>query len=145
MDPEFKEMTNYFMALGVDKIGHSEKTYLAHAIGVYNGMKGWGCTEELNRAGMFHSIYGTQQFQDFTLPLDHRSELQNFIGDYAEKIVFINCFMDRATLDAQLEQAEGPYKILHRETGEEMVLTKAEFDDLGRWEKRVTGASMMTY
>lgn len=128
----FKEMTNYIISLGAADLGHTEKTYLAHNIGVYNDLKAWGCSEELCRAGMFHSIYGTQQFQGFTLPLDKRDELQELIGNYAEKIAFLNCFMDRASLDNQLEQPEGPYAIIHRETREEIPVTKDEYEDLAR-------------
>ena len=132
MDPKFKDLTNYIIALGAADISHSDKTYLAHAISVYNDMKAWGGTDELCRAALFHSIYGTQGFQSFTLPLDRQPELRARIGDYAEKIAFANCFMDRASLDAQLTQAEGPYTIVNRVTREELVLSKAEYDDLAR-------------
>ncbi|MEM7131741.1 MAG: DUF6817 domain-containing protein [Chloroflexota bacterium] len=128
----FKDMTNYIISLGAADLGHSEKTYLAHNIGVYNDLKAWNASEDLCRAGLFHSIYGTQQFQGFTLPLERQTELRNLIGDYAEKIAFLNCFMDRASLDAQLKELEGPYTIIHRETKEELVLTKEEYDDLAR-------------
>lgn len=128
----FKDMTNYIVSLGVADLGHTEKTYLAHNIGVYNDMKAWDCSDEMCRAGMFHSIYGTQGFQGFTLPLERQDELRELIGNHAEKIAFLNCFMDRASLDAQLEQPEGPYFIIHRETGEEIELNKIEYDDLAR-------------
>ena len=130
MKRKFKELTNYYMAIGADKIGHSEKTYLAHAIGVYKDLRAWGCSDDICHAGLFHSIYGTQLFQGFTLPLDRRPELQELIGEYAEKLAFLNCFMDRASLDRQMNQAQGPYIIIHRETGVEIVLDKQQFDDL---------------
>jgi len=132
MKPTFKELTDYLVSLGTADIGHSEKTYLAHAIGVRNDMVAWGGSDDLCHAALFHSIYGTQQFQDFTLPLERRSELQNLIGDYAEKIAFVNCFMDRDTLDTQVSEIKESYPITNRETGEEMLLTKDEYDDLVR-------------
>jgi hypothetical protein len=95
-------------------------------------MKAWNGTPELCRAALFHSIYGTQGFQGFTLPLDRQPELQTLIGDYAEKLAYLNCFMDRASLDDQVTQAEGPYTIIHRVTGEPMMLTKGEYADLIR-------------
>ena len=67
-------------------------------------MKAWDGTPELCRAALFHSIYGTQGFQGFTLPLDRQPELRTLIGDYAEKIAYLNCFMDRDSLDAQITQ-----------------------------------------
>ena len=63
MDYKFKDLTDYIIALGAAEISHSDKTYLAHAIGVYNDMKAWNGTDELCRAALFHSIYGTQGFQ----------------------------------------------------------------------------------
>jgi hypothetical protein len=132
MEPKFKDLTDYIIALGAADVGHTEKTYLAHAIGVHNDMKAWNGTPELCRAALFHSIYGTQGFQGFTLPLDRQPELQTLIGDYAEKLAYLNCFMDRASLDDQVTQAEGPYTIIHRVTGEPMMLTKGEYEDLIR-------------
>ena len=64
MNPSFKEMTGFFIKEGAADIEHSgDKVYLAHAIGVYNSLKEWGCDEELCRAAMFYSIYNTEVFQ----------------------------------------------------------------------------------
>jgi hypothetical protein len=113
-------------------VPHSQKSYLAHLIAVYRFMKDEGCTEELCRAGMFHSIYGTQQFQGFKLELDRRGEVRELIGDRAERLAYLNCAMQRETLDAVLEQPEGPYRILDRITGDHVTLDKTDFDDLCR-------------
>jgi hypothetical protein len=59
MDRSYKELTDFLLGLGVAKIGHTKKTYLAHLVAVYQLMKAQGCDEEVCRAGMFHSIYGT--------------------------------------------------------------------------------------
>jgi (p)ppGpp synthase/HD superfamily hydrolase len=69
MVPTFKQLTDFFISIGAVQIEHTEKGYLAHAIGVHNDLKFWGCDEEVCRAGMFHSIYGTEFFQRFTLPV----------------------------------------------------------------------------
>ncbi|MBX3014125.1 MAG: hypothetical protein KF832_21570 [Caldilineaceae bacterium] len=150
MEPTFKEMTDYIIALGAAAISHTEKSYLAHAIGVYNDMRAWQGTPEMCRAALFHSIYGTQGFQSFTLPLERQAELRGLIGDYAEKIAYLNCFMERDSLDDQLTQADGPYVIIHRVTRKEMVLTKAEYDDLARlhlcdWLEQVSRAQRWDY
>lgn len=130
MKATLKQLTDYYISIGAAKIGHSEKTYLAHAIGVYKGLKEWQCSEDVCHAGLFHSIYGTQQFQGFTLAVEKRPELQALIGDYAEKIAFINCFMDRATLDQQLDTDASSYAIVHRESAATITLNKQEYDDL---------------
>lgn len=127
---KFKELTDYIISLGAAEVAHTEKTYLAHAIGVYNDMKAWNGSDDLCYAALFHSIYGTEGFQDFTLSLDRRPELRGLIGDYAEKLAFVNCYMDRVTLDAQVNEEKEDYPIRNRVTGEIMVLKKDEYDDL---------------
>ena len=150
MQPTFKDLTNYIISLGAADVSHTDKTYLAHAIGVYNDMKAWQGSDELCRAALFHSIYGTQGFQSFTLPMDRQPELRSLIGDYAEKIAFANCFMDRASLDAQIGKMTGPYPIVHRITREEFVLSKEEYEDLLRvhlcdWLEQVERANDWNY
>lgn len=150
MQPTFKDLTNYIISLGAADISHTDKTYLAHAIGVYNDMKAWQGNDDLCRAALFHSIYGTQGFQSFTLPMDRQPELRSLIGDYAEKIAFANCFMDRASLDAQIGKMTGPYPIVHRITREEFVLSKEEYEDLLRvhlcdWLEQVERANDWNY
>jgi hypothetical protein len=132
MERRFKQMTNYLVGLGVEQIGHTGKSYLAHLIGVYRLMEARGCSEELCAAGMFHSVYGTELFQRFKLALERRPEVRALIGERAERLAYWNCAMDRASLDRALEQAEGPYRIIDRLTNEEVTLTQEDFDDLCR-------------
>jgi hypothetical protein len=72
MSPSVKVLTDYLVDLGINDIAHSQKTYLGHLVNVYHLMRRYGQEEELCRAGMFHSIYGTEKFQGFKLPLDSR-------------------------------------------------------------------------
>jgi hypothetical protein len=132
MASDFKQLADFLIGLGVQQIGHTQKSYLAHLISVYRLMEANGCSPELCRAGMFHSIYGTQLFQGFTLPLQRRGELAELIGARAERLAYLNCVMDRATLDRGLEQREGPYAITERPTGKEVQLPGEDFDDLCR-------------
>jgi hypothetical protein len=128
----FKRLTDFLVDLAVDKVGHSGKSFLAHLIGVYCFMEARGCSEELCRAGMFHSIYGTEKFQGFALPVERRPEVRALIGERAERLAYLNCAMDRASFDRALEQAEGPYRIVDRLTGEEVSLAAEDFEDLCR-------------
>ena len=81
---------------------------------------------------MFHSIYGTEKFQGFKLPLERRGEVRALIGERAERLAYVNCAMDRASFDRALETAEGPYQIGDRITGETIEVSGADFDDLCR-------------
>jgi hypothetical protein len=132
MDPNYKRMTDFLVGLGIEQVDHTSKSYLAHLIGVYKLMAGRGCTEELCRAGMFHSIYGTQQFQGFKLPLEQRAEVRALIGERAERLAYLNCAMYRPSFDEIVTQPEEPYRFKDRITGEEVVLDRTDFDDLAR-------------
>src|SRR5689334_7221119 len=132
MDKNWKQMTNFLTGLGVEQVPHSEKSFLAHLIGVYRYMEARGCDEELCRAGMFHSIYGTELFQRYQLPLDRRADVRALIGERAERLAYLNCAMDRASFDRAAVEDRGPYQFLDRFTGQEVELSDADFDDLCR-------------
>src|SRR6186713_226088 len=130
MSANLKQLTDFLVNLGIEQISHTQKNYLAHLISVYRLMQSCGCDEELCRAGLFHSIYGTEKFQEFKLPLDQRADLRELVGSRAERLAYWNCLMDRSSLDQLLGRVDEPYVLRNRETGEAMELTRAEFDDL---------------
>lgn len=132
MDRTVKQLTDFLVNLGIEKIPHSGKSYLAHLIAVHRFMKDRGCNEELCQAGMFHSIYGTQKFQGFKLEVDQRPVVRQLIGDRAEKLAYLNCAMQRETFDAALDQPGPAHRFTDRITGEEVVLDQKDFDDLCR-------------
>ena len=132
MPNEMKKLTDFLVNLGIEQVPHTGKTYLAHLIAVYRLMEAEGCTEELCRAGMFHSIYGTEQFQGFKLGLERRAEVRALIGERAERLGYLNCAMHRPAFDRAVAAGTEPYRYTDRITGEETTLTPADFDDLCR-------------
>jgi hypothetical protein len=132
VDKSMKPLTDFLVGLGIDEIPHSRKSYLGHLIAVYRLMETHGCNEELCRAGMFHSIYGTQLFQGFKLLLEQRPDVRALIGERAERLAYFNCFMNRETFDSILDQNAEPYVFLDRHTGEEIRMNRTDFDDLCR-------------
>ena len=132
MDKDFPRMTDFLVGMGVEQVPHTHKSYLAHLIAVFRSLEAQGYPEDVCRAGMFHSIYGTERFQGFTLPLERRDEVRALIGDRGERLAYLNCAMDRATLDRAVEQDSGPYRIVDRLTGQPVELTPEDFDDLCR-------------
>lgn len=129
MTATFKQLTDFFQEIGATEVEHTDKTYLAHAIGVYSDLKKWGCSEEVARVGIFHSIYGTEIFQGFTLPLERRDEVRELAGKRVEYLSYLNCAMTRAHFDAQVGQP-GPHTILDRFTEEEVPLSDEDWSDL---------------
>jgi hypothetical protein len=132
MDKNLKRLTDFLVGLEIEKVPHTESTYLAHLISVHRDMRRFGCTDEVCRAGLFHSIYGTERFQGFKLALERRPELRQMIGERAEKLAYLNCAMDRASFDRALFRGEEPYRFTDRITGEPVELNAADFDDLCR-------------
>jgi hypothetical protein len=143
-------MIDFLRGLGTEDVQHSgEKGFLAHLVAVYRDMEAWGGSQDLCRAALFHSIYGTELFRRWSLPLDRRGDVRALIGERAERIAFINCLMDRSTFDALLE-SDGPYRLRNRESGETMELSREDFDDLVRlhlcdWLEQVARSERWTY
>lgn len=132
MDKDYKKFTNFLVGIGIEDIPHTQKSYLAHLIALYRYLEAHGASEDVCRAGMFHSIYGTEKFQGFTLPLERRDEVRELIGERAEWLAYLNCAMDRTSFDHAVEEAGGPRTFTDRITGDVVSLTETDFDDLCR-------------
>src|SRR5437773_1378551 len=132
MSATYKDLSNFLVNLGIDKVAHTQKNYLGHLLAVYRFMKDAGCEEEVCRAGMFHSIYGTEKFQGFKLPLEQRGDIRKLIGARAERLAYFNCAMDRATFYQAATGTGETYRFRDRITGEEVTLNRQDFDDLCR-------------
>jgi len=89
---------------------NGEEDFDRHLVGVQSVLRSWGAAERLTNAALFHSIYGTEGFQGYALPLSHRGEIAGLIGAKAERLAWIFCMVDRATVDATVfAAAEGDW------------------------------------
>ncbi|CAJ1949303.1 unnamed protein product [Cylindrotheca closterium] len=79
-----------------------------HLKGVQAVLRYWGAPDHLANAGLFHSIYGTEGFQGFSLPLAERQAIQQLIGKEAERLCFWFCMVDRSTLDQTVMDWDKP-------------------------------------
>ena len=133
-------------------------TFDEHLIGVQSVLRFWKAPAHLASAGLFHSIYGSEGFQGFCLPLSERETLRKIIGTKAEFLVWIFCMVDRYTVDEHVIDWEksGGEKINSNQTfvfrsrpelGRfEIKLNKDEFLDfieltLADWLEQVEGAA----
>jgi hypothetical protein len=132
MTEDFKRLIDFLRGLGVEGLAHTGKTYLAHLLAVYRLMQEQLCNEELCRAGMFHSIYGTERFRTFGLALERRGDVRALIGERAERLAYLNCAMDRASLDRAVIEDVEPYRIVDRLNGASFELSRVDLDDLCR-------------
>jgi len=86
-----------------DNLNHTgAASFDDHLDGVRSVLASWGCGATLCNAGLFHSIYGTEGFQGYALPLEKRAEIQGLVGERAERLSWIFCMVDRASVDASL-------------------------------------------
>src|SRR5262245_29519951 len=129
MQASFDKLVAFLAKEGTEGVAHTEGSFLHHLVGVYRDLEKWGCDEGLCAAGMFHSIYGTEKFRKFSLPLERRDEVQRLIGERAERLAYCNCVMDRASFDRAALQECGPYEFADRENNR-LQLTDEDFDDL---------------
>ena len=74
--------------------------FSAHLRGVYDVLTAWGAPEPLALAGLAHSVYATDGFQDpacLSFAPENRRAVAAAIGPDAEAIVYAFCITDRAT------------------------------------------------
>lgn len=134
MARDIQRLTDFLLGLGTDQVPHAgDGNFLAHLVAVHRDLEAWGCEEAVCLAGLFHSIYGTEKFQRFSLPLERRDDVRELVGERAERLAYLNSAMDRPSFDAILEaEADGPRRMVDRFRGEEAELTPEDFDDLCR-------------
>ena len=99
------EQAAFLESLGTADVEHTGGDFLHHLCAVHDLLAEHGADAELAAAGMFHSIYGTERFQGFSLPLGQRGRVRALIGERAERIAWVNCVMDRASFDNAVAQA----------------------------------------
>jgi hypothetical protein len=132
MPATFQELVDYFHSLATEDVEHTEGTYTGHCFTVYRDMQKWGFDEELARAGLFHSIYGTGLFQRFKLPVEKRQEVRELIGERAERLAYLNCSIIYDEFDEELARRGEIFRMTSRLTGESIELNHTELADLLR-------------
>ncbi len=128
----FPDLIAYLQRLGTAEVEHTHGTYLGHVAGLYRDLKAWDCPEDVCLAGMFHSIYGTEIFRSFSLPLEGRLEVRELIGERAERLAYLNSAIDYASFDRLVERGSPPYAMRDRFTGAEIEMSPEDFGDLCR-------------
>uniref|UniRef100_A0A7S1BC29 DUF6817 domain-containing protein n=1 Tax=Corethron hystrix TaxID=216773 RepID=A0A7S1BC29_9STRA len=98
-----------------------------HLKGVQGVMRKWNASEHLVSAGLFHSIYGTEGFQGFCLPLSERDAIKDLIGPKAERMCWIFCMVDRFSVDQTV------FEWLQGRTDRETYIFRSR-PELGRFE-----------
>ena len=80
-------------AIGTGNIIHNSGDLFGdHLRSVQRVLKEWGEDEEVQLAGLFHSIYGTEGFQDFQLSFDRRDDIKKLIGEVSGLAHYRTCY-----------------------------------------------------
>jgi hypothetical protein len=127
-DPMYERALELLNRFGAVDVEHPSGTLLEHLRGTYEQLERWGCSEDLCRAGLYHSVYGTEYFQKRTVPLEARDEVRSAIGDRAEEIAYLYCALSRQSLYRNLDVG-APYMVKARD-GREMPISLAQLADL---------------
>jgi hypothetical protein len=88
----------YLLAHGAQDRAHSGGNLWQHLRGVHDILQRAGQSQPVCKAGLFHSVYGTQSFKAITVPKDQRAQVQALIGQRAELLAFAFCELPRPKL-----------------------------------------------
>ena len=114
---------------GAGAMQHSGSNLLEHLLGTYTILRGWNAREALCDAGLFHSVYGTESYQETAIPLKLREQTREIIGEEAEELAYFFGMMQRKVFRENFE-LESDFRIRHRISGEQIPITHRQFRDL---------------
>jgi hypothetical protein len=105
--------------LGADATTHGDRVLLNHLRGVYALLYRWRGDDAVSRAGLFHSVYGSQAFPVSLALETDRLRVKMVIGEKSEVIAYAFGRSDRNFL---FQSGPAPAKLLDRITGEKIDL-----------------------
>ncbi|MDJ0582177.1 DUF6817 domain-containing protein [Crocosphaera sp.] len=124
-----QEIIDFLESLQADSIAHTKRSLLKHLQKTYFLLQKWGNPDYLCLAGLFHSIYGTQDFKELPMLLENRKKVRNVIGSQAEKLVYYFCIQDRRHFVSNFDKNQ-KFTILSRLDKKEILISEKEFKDL---------------
>jgi hypothetical protein len=129
MDEHLENRLRFLREANTETMPHSDCGLFDHLLGTRQLLVEWGSRPALCDAGLFHSIYGTEHYEQKALPLTRRDEVRQLIGDEAESLVWLFCMMCRGTFFENLGRDQNP-SVQNRLTGEQIPLTGTQHQDL---------------
>jgi hypothetical protein len=129
MSEELDRRVQFLRDVNVEARDHSQGGLLDHLLGTRQLLLTWGARPALCDAAILHSIYGTEGYKQATAPLSMRTRVQDLIGNEAESLVWLFCFMRRDTFSDNVGRRKD-LAVEHRLTGERLLLAERQFDDL---------------
>jgi len=135
-DEEFRKMflplIKYLKEVGCDKQKHSNGTrnLLHHLVSVSALLSERGSSDDLCKAGLFHSIYGTAHFKHKTVSLDERYKIKELIGEWAETLVYEFCMLPKDRKSSIMKLEDAPLR------NDLIDLAYANYDEQRIWKEK---------
>jgi len=124
-----EEMIKFLKKNGADATPHSGRTLLDHLIGTHNLLEKWHRRDSVCDAGLFHSIYGTENFPNVTIAPSMRLLVKKLIGEEGEKLAWTFGVLERESFDQNIPRRSG-YSVRDRTNGKTIPLSSTEWLDL---------------
>ena len=128
------ELLALLKTLGAHKVKHSQSTFLEHLVETAHILERWGASEDVCRAGLFHSIYGTEYFKDAIISFDDRPRIQKLLGEHAERLAYIFCAFERASIFRAIEESDArptsDYAVRPLVGGADILVSRQEVSEL---------------
>ncbi len=129
MDEQLEKRLHFLRKANTEAMPHSDRGLFDHLLGTRQLLVEWGARPALCDAGLFHSIYSTEHYEQTAVPLTRREEVRQLIGEEAESLVWLFCMMRREIFFLNLGTERSAF-VQHRETGEQIPLRGTQQEDL---------------
>ncbi|MFT2112603.1 DUF6817 domain-containing protein [Marinomonas sp. 2405UD68-3] len=91
MESKFQKLSD----LGAGDFEHLNGSLISHLEGTYSLLSEWDASETLCDAGLFHTAYGTADFNEVMVSLDRRKDISKLFGKEVEALVYLYFACDR--------------------------------------------------
>jgi hypothetical protein len=105
---ELENRLRFLRKANTEGMPHSDRGLLDHLLGTRQLLVEWGSRPARGDAGLFHSIYSTEHYEQTAVALTRRDEVWQLIGEEAESLVLLFCMMRRETFFLDLGKDRNP-------------------------------------
>jgi hypothetical protein len=98
-DTSIEQIEAALEGFGASRAAHGGgRNLYEHLLGTRDLLKAWGASQEIQNAGLFHSIYSTEVYKTQLLPYSQRAVLRDLIGVQAERLAYLFSVIARREL-----------------------------------------------
>ncbi len=123
------DILNQLQRFQVSTLSHSGHALIDHLKGTCRILEHWGMADYLCKAGLCHSIYGTESFLRQPATLENRDYLRSVIGDPAERLAYFFGAHVKESLWENLSKSES-FTVLDRFVRGKVSLSRQDLVDL---------------